>query len=119
MISSAIHGWSARRLPTAPMAVRNAENGGQLGAEPLPLLRYRKSATAVRRVTDAPTVLPSSIFDFVLGTSPSWSSKVCTLHGRTLYKKPRGEIFTFGSLNFVVKSGSDTLGASFSPALAV
>jgi hypothetical protein len=29
--------------------------------------------------------LPSSIFDFVLGTSPSWSSKVCTLHGRTLY----------------------------------
>ena len=32
-----------------------------------------------------PTVLPSSIFDFVLGTSPSWSSKVCTLQGRTLY----------------------------------
>jgi hypothetical protein len=38
--------------------------------------RYRKSATAVRRVTltDVPTVLPSSIFDFVPGTSPSWSS---------------------------------------------
>ena len=27
--------------------------------------RYRKSATAVRRVTDVPTVLPSSIFNFV------------------------------------------------------
>ena len=25
-------------------------------------------------------------FDFVLGTSPSWSSKVCTLHGRTPYR---------------------------------
>ena len=48
--------------------------------------RYRKSATAVRRVTDVPTVLPSSIFNFVPGTSPSWSSKVCTLHGRTPYK---------------------------------
>ena len=31
MISSAIHGWSARRLPTAPTAVRNAENGGPAG----------------------------------------------------------------------------------------
>ena len=50
--------------------------------------RYRKSATAVRRVTDVPTVLPSSIFNFVPGTSPSWSSKVCTLHGRTPYVKP-------------------------------
>ena len=48
--------------------------------------RYRKSATAVRRVTDVPTVLPSSIFDFVPGTSPSWSSKVCALSGRTLYE---------------------------------
>jgi len=47
--------------------------------------RYRKSATAVRRVTDVPTVLPSSIFDFVLGTSPSWSPKVCVLHGHTPY----------------------------------
>ena len=28
VISSAIHGWIARRLPTAPTAVRNAENGG-------------------------------------------------------------------------------------------
>ena len=37
--------------------------------------RYRKSATAVQRVTDVPTVLPSSIFDFVPGTSPSWSPK--------------------------------------------
>ena len=33
--------------------------------------RYRKSPTAVRRVRDVPTVLPSSIFDFVPGTSPS------------------------------------------------
>jgi hypothetical protein len=43
--------------------------------------RYRKSATAVRRVTDVPTVLPSSIFDFVPGTSPSWSPKVCVSDG--------------------------------------
>ena len=43
--------------------------------------RYRKSATAAPSVTDVPVALPSSIFDFVLGTSPSWSSKVCTLHG--------------------------------------
>ena len=47
--------------------------------------RYRKSPTAVRRVTDVPTVLPSSIFDFVPGTSPSWSPKVWALHGRTPY----------------------------------
>ena len=47
--------------------------------------RYRKSATAVRRVTDVPTVLPSSIFDFVPGTSPSWSPKVCVSDGRTPY----------------------------------
>ena len=55
------HPWvdckEAAVLPTAPTAVRNAENGGvQLGAEPD---RYRKSATAVkalRRVTDVPTV---------------------------------------------------------------
>ena len=46
--------------------------------------RYRKSATAVRRVTDVPTVLPSSIFNFVPGTSPSWSPKVCVSDGRTL-----------------------------------
>ena len=32
-----------------------------------------------------PTVLPSSIFDFVLGTSPSWSPKVYALHSRTPY----------------------------------
>ena len=47
--------------------------------------RYRKSATAAPSVTDVPVALPSSIFDFVLGTSPSWSSKVCTQHGRTPY----------------------------------
>jgi hypothetical protein len=34
MISSAIHGWIARRLPTAPTAVRNAENGGPAGGQP-------------------------------------------------------------------------------------
>ena len=47
--------------------------------------RYRKSATAAPSVTDVPVALPSSIFDFVPGTSPSWSPKVCTLHGRTPY----------------------------------
>ena len=47
--------------------------------------RYRKSATAAPSVTNVPVALPSSIFDFVPGTSPSCSSKVCTLHGRTLY----------------------------------
>ena len=50
---------------------------------------YRKSASAVRRVTDVPTVLPSSIFDFVPGTSPSWSPKVCVSDGRTLYRCAR------------------------------
>ena len=45
--------------------------------------RYRKSATAAPSVTDVPVALPSSIFDFVPGTSPSWSSKVWALHGRT------------------------------------
>ena len=29
--------------------------------------------------------LPSLIFDFVPRTPPSWSWKVYTLHGRTLY----------------------------------
>ena len=33
--------------------------------------RYRKSATAAPSVTTVPVALPSSIFDFVLGTSPS------------------------------------------------
>ena len=47
--------------------------------------RYRKSATAAPSVTDVPVALPSLIFDFVLGTSPSWSPKVYALHGRTLY----------------------------------
>ena len=47
--------------------------------------RFRKSATAVASVTDVPSRLPSSIFDFVLGTSPSWSLKVWALHGRTPY----------------------------------
>ena len=46
--------------------------------------RYRKSATAAPSVTDVPVALPSSIFDFVPGTSPSCSLKVYALHGRTL-----------------------------------
>ena len=45
--------------------------------------RHRKSATAAPSVTDVPVALPSLIFDFVLGTSPSWSPKVYALHGRT------------------------------------
>ena len=49
--------------------------------------RYQTSATAVRRVTDVPTVLPSLIFDFVPGTPPSWSWKVYVLHGHTPYAK--------------------------------
>ena len=47
--------------------------------------RYRKSATAAPSVTDVPVALPSSIFDFVPGTSPSWSSKVYVSDGRTPY----------------------------------
>jgi len=31
MVSSAIHGWIAKRLPTAPTAVRNAEFRGPAG----------------------------------------------------------------------------------------
>ena len=38
--------------------------------------RYRKSATAAPSVTDVPVALPSSIFDFVPGTSPSWFSMI-------------------------------------------
>ena len=48
--------------------------------------RFRKSATAVASVTDVPSRLPSSIFDFVPGTSPSWSLKVCVSDGRTPYR---------------------------------
>ena len=59
------------------------KRGGPAGSS---RYRYRKSATAVRRVTDVPTVLPSSIFYFVPGTSPSWSSKVCVSDGRTPYR---------------------------------
>ena len=44
MISSAIHGWIARRLPTAPTAVRNAEDQ-LLEAEPLPLSKIRDRST--------------------------------------------------------------------------
>ena len=47
--------------------------------------RYRKSATAAPSVTNVPVALPSSIFDFVPGTSPSLSLKVWALHSRTPY----------------------------------
>ena len=50
--------------------------------------RFRKSATAAPSARCAPMALPSSIFDFVPGTSPSWSLKVWALralHGRTPY----------------------------------
>ena len=45
--------------------------------------RYRKSATAAPSVTNVPMALPSSIFDFVPSTSPSWSPKLYALKGRT------------------------------------
>ena len=45
--------------------------------------RYRKSATVTTSPPDVPVSLPSSIFDFVPGTSPSWSPKVCVSDGRT------------------------------------
>ena len=47
--------------------------------------RFQKSATEVTCLRDVPRSLPSSIFDFVPGTPPSWSPKVWVLHGRTLY----------------------------------
>ena len=46
---------------------------------------FRKSATVTTWGRNVPVSLPSSIFDFVLGTSPSWSPKVYALHSRTLY----------------------------------
>ena len=45
--------------------------------------RYRKSATVTTSPPDVPVSLPSSIFNFVPGTSPSWSPKVCVSDGRT------------------------------------
>ena len=53
--------------------------------------RYRKSATAAPSVTGVPVALPSSISDFVPGTSPSWSSKVYVSDGRTPYGKTANE----------------------------
>ena len=84
MASSAIHGLLPRRLPTVPSRrkVRIPRTSWTPNRN-----RYQKSATAVRGATDVPTVLPSLIFDFVPGTPPSWSPKVCTLHGRTLYRR--------------------------------
>ena len=53
IISSAIHGWSARRLPTPDGADGRAEcgkrvprkTGDQLGLEPLPLSKIRDRST--------------------------------------------------------------------------
>ena len=46
MISSTIHGWIARRLPTAPSADgRVRKTRDQLGAEPLPLSKIRDGST--------------------------------------------------------------------------
>ena len=59
------------------------KTGDQLGAEPLPLSKIRDGSA--ESVTDVPVALPSSIFDFVPGTPPSWSWKVYVLHRRTLY----------------------------------
>ena len=53
--------------------------------------RYRKSATVTTSPPDVPVSLPSSIFDFVPGASPSWSSKVCVLHGHTPYVPTAGD----------------------------
>ena len=47
--------------------------------------RFQKSATEVTCLSDVPRSLPSSIFDFVPRTLPSWSPKVYAPHGRTLY----------------------------------
>ena len=58
--------------------------------------RYRKSATAAPSVTNVPVALPSSIFDFVPGTSPSWSPKVCVSDGRTPYADGGLPIGMFG-----------------------
>ena len=43
--------------------------------------RFQKSATEVTCLRDVPRSLPSSIFDFVPGTPPSWSPKVYTVKG--------------------------------------
>ena len=48
--------------------------------------RNRKSATVTTSRGSVPVSLLSSIFDFVLGTSPSWSLKLWTLRGRTPYR---------------------------------
>ena len=45
---------------------------------------FQESPTAVTCLYHVPVSLPSRIFDFVRGTSPSWSSKVCTPFNRTL-----------------------------------
>ena len=53
----------------------------------------QKSATAVASVINVPSRLPSSIFDFGLSTSPSWSSNPDVSRGRTPYsgQRPTGD----------------------------
>ena len=69
--------------------------------------RYRKSATAAPSVTDVPVALPSSIFDFVPGTSPSWSLKVWALHSRTLYgSRVRGRSLLYHSVSRIGECSS-------------
>ena len=63
--------------------------------------RYRKSETAAPSVTDVPVSLPPSIFDFVLGTSPSWSpsprkyTRYTATPFRWLCKKESGKTLVF------------------------
>ena len=93
MISSAIHGWIARRLPTAPTAVRNAKNGGPARscggrAVFIPRCLNKIRDGSAERNGDVPVALPSSIFDFVPGVrAPAGPPKyvVCFRPGRTPY----------------------------------
>ena len=84
MVSSAIHGWIAKRLPIAPTAVRNAENGGPAGGRAVTAIENPRPSITTSP-PDVPVSLPSSIFNFVPGTSPSWSPKVYVSDGRTPY----------------------------------
>ena len=50
--------------------------------------RYGKSATVTTSPPDVPVSLPSSTFDFVPGTSPSWSLKVKLRLKRFTFRRP-------------------------------
>ena len=76
IIAELVGSRDGRRHPSIIMASADdhrspekAEFEGEAGARDRN--RYRKSATAAPSVTTVPVALPSSIFDFVLGTSPS------------------------------------------------